>query len=219
MSRSASPIRTTALRGSHLHLARMHATARLAVALSLTATGAVDETIVDSTASTLAADGHAFDVYADHVDIQMFSGHQTLDSTDNLQTFFFTIPAGVELDETCTMNLLVSASEHLDDNLALTISLNGTVVQSIPVLKIGSDGTGWLVCNIPSQVFKVGVTNSITLALVLADVSSDDSDVQDYKARFTSSDTSNWIEFDASSTMQMRVKSLPACTNATWYPL
>lgn len=238
MSRSASPIRTTALRGSHLHLARMHATARLAVALSLTATavaltpslaaaeqdatGAVNETIVDSTANTLAADGHAFDVYADHVDIQMFSGRQTLDSADNLQTFFFTIPAGVELDETCTMNLLVSASEHLDDNLALTISLNGTVVQSIPVQKIGSDGTGWLVCNIPSQVFKVGATNSITLALVLADVSSgtsDVSDVQDYEARFTSSDTSNWVAFDASSTMQMRVKSLPACTNATWYPL
>lgn len=236
MSRSASPIRTTALRGSHLHLARMHATARLAVALSLTATavaltpslaaaeqdatGAVDETIVDSTASTLAADGHAFDVYADHVDIQMFSGRQTLDSADNLQTFFFTIPAGVELDETCTMNLLVSASEHLDDNLALTISLNGTVVQSIPVQKIGSNGTGWLVCNIPSQVFKVGATNSITLALVLADTSaSGTSNVQDYEARFTSSDTSNWVAFDASSTMQMRVKSLPACTNATWYPL
>lgn len=236
MSRSASPTRTTALRGSHLHLARMHATARLAVALSLTATavaltpslaaaeqdatGAVDETIVDSTASTLAADGHAFDVYADHVDIQMFSGRQTLDSADNLQTFFFTIPAGVELDETCTMNLLVSASEHLDDNLALTISLNGTVVQSIPVQKIGSDGTGWLVCNIPSQVFKVGATNSVTLALVLADASSSDaSDVQDYEARFTSSDTSNWVAFDASSTMQMRVKNLPACTNATWYPL
>ena len=233
MSRSASSTRTTALRGSHLHLARMHATARLAVALSLTATavaltpslaaaeqdatGAVDETIVDSTASTLAADGHAFDVYADHVDIQMFSERQTLDSADNLQTFFFTIPAGVELDGTCTMNLLVSASEHLDDDLALTISLNGTVVQSIPVQKIGSDGTGWLVCNIPSQVFKVGATNSITLALVLADTSV--SDVQDYEARFTSSDTSNWIEFDASSTMQMRVKSLPACTNATWYPL
>ncbi|MBM6777593.1 cellulose biosynthesis cyclic di-GMP-binding regulatory protein BcsB [Collinsella tanakaei] len=235
MIRPASPIRTTALRGSHLHLARMHATARLAVALSLTATavaltpsfaaaeqdatGAVDETIVDSTASTLAADGHAFDVYADHVDIQMFSGRQTLDSADNLQTFFFTIPAGVELDGTCTMNLLVSASEHLDDDLALTISLNGTVVQSIPVQKIGSDGTGWLVCNIPSQVFKVGATNSVTLALVLADVSSDASDVQDYEARFTSSDTSNWVEFDAASTMQMRVKSLPACTNATWYPL
>lgn len=236
MSRSASPTRTTALRGSHLHLARMHATARLAVALSLTATavaltpslaaaeqdatGAVDETIVDSTASTLAADGHAFDVYADHVDIQMFSGCQTLDSADNLQTFFFTIPAGVELDETCTMNLLVSASEHLDDNLALTISLNGTVVQSIPVQKIGSNGTGWLVCNIPSQVFKVGATNSVTLALVLADASSSDaSDVQDYEARFTSSDTSNWVAFDASSTMQMRVKSLPACTNATWCPL
>ncbi|MDN0069389.1 cellulose biosynthesis cyclic di-GMP-binding regulatory protein BcsB [Collinsella ihumii] len=239
MSRSASPIRTTALRGSHLHLARMHATARLAVALSLTATavaltpslaaaeqdatGAVDETIVGSTASTLAADGHAFDVYADHVDIQMFSGRQTLDSANNLQTFFFTIPAGMELDETCTMNLLVSASEHIDDDLALTISLNGTVVQSIPVQKIGSDGTGWLVCNIPSQVFKVGATNSVTLALVLADASasntSDASDVQDYEARFTSSDTSNWIEFDASSTMQMRVKSLPACTNATWYPL
>ncbi|MCF6413993.1 cellulose biosynthesis cyclic di-GMP-binding regulatory protein BcsB [Collinsella tanakaei] len=236
MSRLASPIRTTALRGSHLHLARMHATARLAVALSLTATavaltpslaaaeqdatGAVDETIVDSTASTLAADGHAFDVYTDHVDIQMFSGRQTLDSADNLQTFFFTIPAGVELDGTCTMNLLVSASEHLDDDLALTISLNGTVVQSIPVQKIGSDGTGWLVCNIPSQVFKVGATNSVTLALVLADTSaSDASGVQDYEARFTSSDTSNWVEFDASSTMQMRVKSLPACTNATWYPL
>ncbi len=233
MSRSASSTRTTALRGSHLHLARMHATARLAVALSLTATavaltpslaaaeqdatGAVDETIVDSTASTLAADGHAFDVYADHVDIQMFSGRQTLDSADNLQTFFFTIPAGVELDGTSTMNLLVSASEHLDDDLALTISLNGTVVQSIPVQKIGSDGTGWLVCNIPSQVFKVGATNSVTLALVLADASA--SGVQDYEARFTSSDTSNWVEFDASSTMQMRVKSLPACTNATWYPL
>lgn len=169
------------------------------------------KTVISETIEPVASDGHDFRVYGDHIDLQLFSEQQILNLPTSGVTYYFNIPEGISLTTPCVIDLYVTTSDTLIDELSsIGVSVNGEILETIPIRSIGDHGNGWWNIEIPLNSLEIGSMNSITFESHHRSIEGECADIDN---------PSNWVAFGTSSTFRMSVASYPECTLASFYPL
>lgn len=150
-----------------------------------------------------------YGAFPDHLKLQLFDRQQLLNLPTNTSSYYFKIPSGIVLQNPCSVSLYLTSSETLIEELsAITVSVNGNQLDTIPIKSIGEGGNGWWEVSVPVAYFMTGAINELRFTTAHRSIEGECADIDN---------PSNWVGIEAPSFLYLSVAQYPALTLANTF--
>jgi cellulose synthase operon protein B len=161
----------------------------------LTAEAKVSKTKADA----LVAAGKLNKLNSDYVDMQLFSQTVHLSMPKNTASYWFRIPTGTSVNDSCYLNLDMTFSSTLIDNRSsISLAVNGTSLETTWIYDVAKNKNTWWKVSVPASLLKMdGSYNEITITTTQRSIEGDCADIDN---------PSNWVRFDPDSYFHLAVQ-------------
>lgn len=135
----------------------------------------------------------------------IFVQTQVLDLPRNTTTFWFALPAGTVLGQDSSLNLHLTVTDTLiNERSSITFAVNGEQVETIHILDIVDNETGWWRVQIPAGLLRVdGTLNAFTITTAQRSIEGDCADIDN---------PANWVKLHDDSYVEVGVEEYGALT-------
>lgn len=152
--------------------------------------------------STIHYDESESDFESAYADILLFEKSQKLDMPKNIVSYWFEVPKGSIIDDSCYLNLNLTISNTLiNERSSISLVINDETLETKWIKEVNETYSGWWKVNIPANILKIGEINELKIITTQRSIEGDCADIDN---------PSNWVKLNNTSYLHIGMSKYAA---------
>ena len=137
-----------------------------------------------------------------YADILLFEKSQKLDMPKNIVSYWFEVPEGSVVDDSCYLNLnLTISSTLINERSSISLAINDETLDTKWIKEVDETYSGWWKVNIPADTLKIGEINELKIITAQRSIEGDCADIDN---------PSNWVKLNKTSYLHIGMSKYAA---------
>lgn len=137
-----------------------------------------------------------------YADILLFEKSQKLDMPKNIVSYWFEVPEGSVVDDSCYLNLnLTISSTLINERSSISLVINEEILDTKWIKEVDETYSGWWKVSIPSDTLKIGEINELKIITTQRSIEGDCADIDN---------PSNWVNLNKISYLHIGMSKYAA---------
>lgn len=152
--------------------------------------------------SAIHYDESGSDPKSAYADILLFEKSHKLDMPKNIVSYWFNIPEGSVVDDSCYLNLnLTISSTLINERSSISLAINDETLDTKWIKEVDETYSGWWKVSIPADALKIGKINELKIITTQRSIEGDCADIDN---------PSNWVNLNKTSYLHIGISKYAA---------